>query len=141
MELRTFNERKKRLIILYWKPAYSRLPIIFYMIRTKIVSNYKKKKGDKNMSDLKLGVDAQLTPKSISNIQRQLDNIKSFHIKINDIDTSEMTKSIENSVQNATSCITDSLKNVLSIVNDTTSKTVKNAGKVKSNLSYRICLQ
>ncbi len=93
------------------------------------------------MSDLKLGVDAQLTSKSISNIQRQLDNIKSFHIKINDIDTSEMTKSIENSVQNATSCITDSLKNVLSIVNDTTSKAVKNAGKVKSNLSYRICLQ
>lgn len=93
------------------------------------------------MGDLKLGVDAQLTPKSISNLQRQLDNIKSFHIKISDIDTSEMTKSIENSVQNAASGIADSLKNILSLANDAASDSVKNAGKVKCNLFHRICLQ
>ncbi len=93
------------------------------------------------MSDLKLGIDAQLTPKSISNIQRQLDNLKSLHIKINDVDTSEITKSIENSVQSATSCIADSLNKVGSLVNNATSKAIKNAGKVKCNLSDRICLQ
>ncbi len=42
------------------------------------------------MSDLKLGVDVQLTPKSISNIQRQLDSIKKLNIKIG-VDTSEIS--------------------------------------------------
>ncbi len=92
------------------------------------------------MSDLKLGIDAQLTPKSISNIQRQLDSIKNLNIKIG-ADTSEMTKSIESSVQNVTSSIADNLKNILSLANNETSDAVKNAGKVKCNLSDRICLQ
>ncbi|MCI8364133.1 MAG: hypothetical protein HFG34_04195 [Eubacterium sp.] len=92
------------------------------------------------MSDLKLGIDAQLTPKSISNIQRQLDSIKSFHIKINGVDTSEMTNSIEDSVKNAAGGIADSLKNILSLANDAASDAVKNAGKVKCNLFGRICL-
>ncbi len=43
------------------------------------------------MSDLKLGIDAQLTPKSISNIQKQLDSIKNLNIKIG-VDTSEISK-------------------------------------------------
>lgn len=42
------------------------------------------------MSDLKLGVDAQLTPESISNIRRQLDSIKKLNIKIG-VDTSELS--------------------------------------------------
>ena len=42
------------------------------------------------MSDLKLGVDVQLTPKSISNIQKQLDSIKKLNIKIG-VDNSEIS--------------------------------------------------
>lgn len=45
------------------------------------------------MSDLKLGVDAQLTSKSALNLQRQLENMKNLSVKIG-IDTSEISKSI-----------------------------------------------
>ena len=45
------------------------------------------------MSDLKLGVDAQLTSKSALNLQKQLENMKDLSVKIG-IDTSEISKSI-----------------------------------------------
>lgn len=45
------------------------------------------------MSDLKLGVDAQLTSKSVSKLQKQLENMKNLSVKIG-IDTSEISKSI-----------------------------------------------
>ncbi len=44
------------------------------------------------MSDLKLGVDAQLTSKSALNLQKQLKNMKDLSVKIG-IDTSEISKS------------------------------------------------
>ena len=44
------------------------------------------------MSDLKLGVDAQLTSKSALNLQKQLENMKDLSVKIG-IDTSEISKS------------------------------------------------
>ncbi len=61
------------------------------------------------MSNLKLGVDAQLTSNSISKIQKELDKLKNLDIKIKSVDSSEISKSLKDTIHDATKSITASI--------------------------------
>lgn len=61
------------------------------------------------MSNLKLGVDAQLTSNSISKIQKELDKLKNLDIKVKSVDSSEISESLRNTIHDATKSITTSI--------------------------------
>lgn len=61
------------------------------------------------MSNLKLGVDAQLTSNSISKIQKELDKLKNLDIKVKSVDSSEISKSLKDTIHDATKSITTSI--------------------------------
>lgn len=61
------------------------------------------------MSNLKLGVDAQLTSNSISKIQKELDKLKNLDIKVKSVDSSEISKSLKDTIRDATKSITTSI--------------------------------
>lgn len=61
------------------------------------------------MSNLKLGVDAQLTSNSISKMQKELDKLKNLDIKVKSVDSSEISKSLKDTIHDATKSITTSI--------------------------------
>lgn len=64
------------------------------------------------MSDLKLGVDAQLTSKSILKIQKELNNLKDLHINVKSVDSSEISKSLKDTIHTAAKGITASISGI-----------------------------
>lgn len=61
------------------------------------------------MSEHKLGVNAHLTPNSISKIQKELDKLKNLDIKVKSVDSSEISKSLKDTIHDATKSITTSI--------------------------------
>ncbi len=61
------------------------------------------------MSEPKLGVNAHLTSNSISKIQKELDKLKNLDIKVKNVDSSEISKSLKNTIHDAAKSITTSI--------------------------------